>query len=62
MLLVLSRSTCRMPRKRLRAPVFHFRLDKNKLKEAELRDGHYLLRSNHTGGDPAGAVGARACN
>src|SRR5258708_14127760 len=31
---------------------FAFRLDKNKLREAELRDGHYLLRSNLTGGDP----------
>jgi len=40
-----------------RSPVtrqsFHFHLDKNKLREAELRDGHYLLRSNLTGGDPA---------
>jgi transposase len=32
---------------------FHFRVDKPKLKEAELRDGHYLLRSNLTGEDPA---------
>ena len=32
---------------------FHFRVDKSKLKEAELRDGHYLLRSNLTSGDPA---------
>jgi hypothetical protein len=32
---------------------FRFHLDKSKLKEAELRDGHYLLRSNLTGGDPA---------
>jgi hypothetical protein len=31
---------------------FQFRVDKGKLKEAELRDGHYLLRSNLTGGDP----------
>lgn len=40
-----------------RSPVtresFHFHLDKSKLREAELRDGHYLLRSNLTGGDPA---------
>ena len=28
-------------------------MDKKKLKEAELRDGHYLLRSNVTGEDPA---------
>jgi hypothetical protein len=32
---------------------FHFRVDKARLKEAELRDGHYLLRSNLTGGDPS---------
>jgi hypothetical protein len=32
---------------------FSFRLDKGKLQDAELRDGHYLLRSNLTGGDPA---------
>lgn len=32
---------------------FRFRVDKSKLREAELRDGHYLLRSNVTGGDPA---------
>jgi transposase len=32
---------------------FHFCVDKRKLKEAELRDGHYLLRSNLTGEDPA---------
>jgi hypothetical protein len=32
---------------------FRFHLDKAKLKEAELRDGHYLLRSNLSGGDPA---------
>jgi transposase len=32
---------------------FRFTVDKNKLKEAELRDGHYLLRSNLTGADPA---------
>jgi hypothetical protein len=32
---------------------FSFRLDKNKLKEAQLRDGHYLLRSNVSGEDPA---------
>ncbi len=32
---------------------FRFKVDKNKLKEAELRDGHYLLRSNVSGEAPA---------
>jgi transposase len=32
---------------------FHFRVDKPKLKQAEHRDGHYLLRSNLTAEDPA---------
>src|SRR3984957_685562 len=32
---------------------FTFRLDKGKLKEAELRDGHYLLRTNLVAEDPA---------
>ena len=32
---------------------FRFSVDKSKLKEAELRDGHYLLRSNADGEDPA---------
>jgi transposase len=32
---------------------FHFRVDKAKLHAAELRDGHYLLRSNLTDEDPA---------
>ena len=32
---------------------FRFKVDKSKLKEAELRDGHYLLRSNVSGEDPA---------
>jgi transposase len=32
---------------------FHFRLDKAKLKAAELQDGHYLLRSNLVEEDPA---------
>ena len=32
---------------------FQFHVDKAKLAEAELRDGHYLLRSNLAGGDPA---------
>jgi len=32
---------------------FSFQLDKSKLKAVEQRDGHYLLRSNMTGEDPA---------
>jgi transposase len=32
---------------------FRFEVDKAKLKTAEQRDGHYLLRSNLTGEDPA---------
>jgi hypothetical protein len=32
---------------------FTFRLDKEKLEKAELRDGHYLLRSNLVGEDPS---------
>lgn len=32
---------------------FRFQLDKTKLKEAELRDGHYLLRTNLVAEDPA---------
>lgn len=32
---------------------FQFRLDKKKLAAAELLDGHYLLRTNLTGEDPA---------
>jgi transposase len=32
---------------------FTFQLDKSKLKEAELRDGHYLLRTNLVAEDPA---------
>ena len=31
---------------------FRFSVDKSKLKEAELRDGHYLLCSNVSGEDP----------
>jgi len=31
---------------------FHFRTDKAKLRQAEQRDGHYLLRSNLTAEDP----------
>ena len=33
---------------------FSFQVDKAKLKPSEQRDGHYLLRSNLTGEDPAG--------
>ena len=32
---------------------FSFQVDKTKLKAAQQRDGHYLLRSNLTGADPA---------
>ena len=32
---------------------FSFQVDKEKLKRAQQRDGHYLLRSNLTGEDPA---------
>jgi transposase len=32
---------------------FYFRVDKVKLRQAEQRDGHYLLRSNLTAEDPA---------
>lgn len=32
---------------------FRFQIDKSKLKDAQVRDGHYLLRSNLTGEDPA---------
>jgi transposase len=32
---------------------FRFQLDKPKLKEAEMRDGHYLLRTNLVAEDPA---------
>ena len=32
---------------------FQFRVDKKKLQAAERRDGHYLLRSNLTAGDPS---------
>ena len=34
-------------------PNFTFRVDQKKLREAELRDGHYLLRSNLVAEDPA---------
>jgi transposase len=41
------------PRQPVTRDSFRFSVDKNKLKEAELRDGHYLLRSNVSGEDPA---------
>ena len=37
----------------VRRDTFRFHTDKAKLKAAEQRDGHYLLRSNLTGEDPA---------
>src|SRR5437764_8291033 len=37
----------------VRRNTFTFHTDKGKLKAAEQRDGHYLLRSNLTGEDPA---------
>src|SRR5947209_15772815 len=37
----------------VRRNTFTFHTDKAKLKAAEQRDGHYLLRSNLTGEDPA---------
>src|SRR4051812_1812233 len=41
------------PRQPVTRDSFRFSVDKNKLKEAELHDGHYLLRSNVNGEDPA---------
>jgi hypothetical protein len=45
----------RMPQKdeAVTRETFSFEVDKAKLKAAEQRDGHYLLRSNLTGEDPA---------
>jgi hypothetical protein len=37
----------------VRRSTFTFHTDKAKLRAAEQRDGHYLLRSNLTGEDPA---------
>jgi hypothetical protein len=37
----------------LTAQSFTFHLEKEELKQAELRDGHYRLRSNMTAEDPA---------
>lgn len=41
------------PQQAVTREAFRFRIDKVKLKAAELRDGHYLLRSNLTEADPA---------
>lgn len=41
------------PREAVTRESFTFRVLKDKLREAELRDGHYLLRSNLVGEDPA---------
>ena len=41
------------PGKRSLASPSDFRVDKKKLQDAELRDGHYLFRSNLTAGDPS---------
>ncbi len=45
----------RLPKKdqEVTRTTFTFHTDKMKLKAAEQRDGHYLLRSNLTGEDPA---------
>ena len=47
--------TIRLPKagEEVTRETFTFRLDKAKLKEAELRDGHYLLRTNLVAEDPA---------
>jgi transposase len=41
------------PQQAVTREAFRFRVDKAKLRAAELRDGHYLLRSNLTAEDPA---------
>jgi hypothetical protein len=41
------------PRQEVTRASFRFSVDKKKLQEAEWRDGHYLLRSNVRGEDPA---------
>jgi transposase len=41
------------PRQPVTRESFRFSVDKQKLKDAQLRDGHYLLRSNVSGEDPA---------
>lgn len=40
------------PQEQVTRQSFTFAVDKEKLRKAELRDGHYLLRSNLTGEDP----------
>jgi transposase len=46
--------TIRLPKpdEEVTRQTFTFAVDKKKLRNAELRDGHYLLRSNLTGEDP----------
>jgi transposase len=46
--------TIRMPKtdEAVTRETFTFAVDKNKLRKAEMRDGHYLLRSNLTAEDP----------
>jgi transposase len=41
------------PGQEVKRDTFTFRLDKAKLEDAELRDGHYLLRTNLVAEDPA---------
>jgi transposase len=41
------------PGQEVKRETFTFRLDKAKLEDAELRDGHYLLRTNLVAEDPA---------
>jgi transposase len=41
------------PQEAVTKQTFHFRVNKDKLKRAEQRDGHYLLRSNLAAEDPA---------
>ena len=45
---------CACPERERKSPpqTFTFQLDKEKLQKAELRDGHYLLRSNLVGENP----------
>ena len=40
-------------RQAVRRETFTFQVDKDKLREAQLRDGHYLLRTNLVAEDPA---------
>jgi transposase len=47
--------TLRLPEEKeeVTRQTFRFRVDKDKLRKAELRDGHYLLRSNLVGENPS---------